>query len=103
MLNTLAIDPDYVEANLNTAAIIMNMANQALMDLNGDKSVSDADYNTRVETIKADMGKAVPYLEKALSKDPNNTNTLSNLKSYYIFIQDEDKANEIQAKLEAAR
>ncbi|PVH24450.1 hypothetical protein DC487_12965 [Sphingobacterium corticibacter] len=99
----LEIDPDYVEANLNTAAIIMNMANQALMDLNGDKSVSDADYNTRVETIKADMGKAVPYLEKALSKDPNNTNALSNLKSYYNFIQDEDKANEIQAKLEAAR
>ncbi|MFD2599374.1 tetratricopeptide repeat protein [Sphingobacterium corticis] len=99
----IEIDPDYLEANLNTAAVIMNMANKALMDLNGDKSVSDADYNTRVEKIKADMGEAVPYLEKALSIDPKNTNALSNLKSYYNFIQDEEKANEVQGRLEAAR
>lgn len=97
------IDPNYVDANLNTAALIMNGSNAELMALNDDKGLSNADYNAKVAEIKTKMGEAVPYLEKIIELQPDNTNALRNLKSYYEFVQDEAKAAEVQAKIDAVQ
>lgn len=97
----LEIDPDYIEANTNAAVVIMNAGRDKLMALNEDKSVSGEDYNTRVEEIKSEIARAVPYLEKAASLDSSNPDALRNLKNYYDFMNDEAKSAEIQAKIDA--
>lgn len=97
----LEIDPAYTDANLNVAALIMNSANQELMALNDDRSLSNADYNKKVEEIKVKMSAAVPYLENIAKAEPNNRDALRNLKSYYDFVGDEAKSAEIQQKIDA--
>lgn len=95
------IDPAYSDANLNIAALIMNSANQELMELNNDKSLSNANYNKKVDEIKTKMSGAVPHLENIVKADPNNKEALRNLKGYYDFISDEAKSAEIQQKIDA--
>jgi len=97
----LAIDPNYLEANTNAAVVIMNGGRDELMKLNEDKSVPAADYNKKVDAIKAKIARAVPYLEKAVELDSKNVDALRNLKNYYDFVNDEAKSAELQAKIEA--
>lgn len=97
----LAIDPEHVDANLNTAAAIMNMSNKSIVALSEDKTLSNEEYAKRLEELKVNMGEAVPYLEKAIEIDPSNTNALRNLKAYYDFIDDQEKSAEIQARIDA--
>ncbi|MGO1785932.1 MAG: tetratricopeptide repeat protein [Sphingobacterium sp.] len=97
----LEIDPDYIEANTNAAVVIMNAGRDELMALNEDKSVSGEDYNQRVENIKGEIERAVPYLQKASDLDPENPDALRNLKNYYDFMNDEAKSTEIQGRIDA--
>lgn len=97
----LEIDPDYIEANTNAAVVIMNAGREELMALNEDKSVSGEDYNQRVENIKGEIERAVPYLQKASDLDPENPDALRNLKNYYDFMNDEAKSTEIQGRIDA--
>lgn len=97
----LAIDPDFADANLNTAAAIMNLNNKAIVALSDDRTLSNEEYANRLEELKAKMGEAVPYLEKAIELDPSNRNALRNLKAYYDFIDDQEKSAEIQARIDA--
>lgn len=99
--NALAIDPDYLEANLNAAVVITKVNNMGIMALNDDKSLSNEEYGKKLNELKEGMGEAVPYLEKAVELDPQHIDALRTLKSYYDFIQDEEKAAEIQAKIDA--
>ncbi|MGO1649204.1 MAG: tetratricopeptide repeat protein [Sphingobacterium sp.] len=97
----LEIDPDYIEANTNAAVVIMNAGRDKLMSLNEDDSVSGDDYNQRVEDIKEEIARAVPYLQKASDLDPENPDALRNLKNYYDFMNDEAKSAEIQERIDA--
>lgn len=96
----VAIDPNYTEANLNIAALIMNSANEELMALNDDRSLSTDAYNAGVEQVKTKMSEAIPYLERVVEADPSNRAALRNLKGYYDFVQDEEKSAEMQARLD---
>ncbi len=97
----LEIDPNYLEANTNAAVVIMNSGRDELMKLNEDKSVAPGDYNKKVEGIKQQIARAVPYLEKAVELDPQNVDALRNLKNYYDFVNDEAKSAELQSKIES--
>jgi hypothetical protein len=44
---------------------------------------------------------AKPYLLKAVELNPQSPDALTNLKSYYLGIQDTNNANETQKKIDA--
>lgn len=98
----VAIDPNYSDANRNAAATIINGVRDQLNALNDDKSLSNTDYNTKVNALKEQIKEALPYLEKVVELNPADSDALRSLKGYYDFQQDEAKSAEIQAKIDAA-
>ncbi|MDH5827072.1 tetratricopeptide repeat protein [Sphingobacterium sp. SG20118] len=97
----LAIDPDYFEANTNMAITMMNGVREKLNVLNNDRTLSQAKYNEGVNKIKEEIKPALVYLTKAVELQPTNIDALTNLKNYYIFMQDEAKTSEVTAKIDA--
>ncbi|SEG31527.1 tetratricopeptide repeat protein [Sphingobacterium lactis] len=97
----IELDPNYMEANMNAAVVIMNGGREDLMKLNEDKTLKQADYDKKLGEIKTKIAVAVPYLQKAVDIDPKNVDALKSLKSYYDFINDEAKSAELQAKINA--
>ena len=95
------IDPDYLDANKNISATIINDVRDQLNALNEDKALSNADYNAKVAELKEQIKEALPYLEKVVASDPQDIDALRSLKGYYDFQQDEAKSAEIQAKIQA--
>lgn len=97
------LDPDYVDANKNASATIINNVREKLNALNDDKTLSNSDYNVKVTELKEEIKDALPYLEKVVQSNPDDVDALRSLKGYYDFQQDEEKSAEIQAKIEAAQ
>lgn len=97
----VAIDPNYADANKNAAATIINGVREQLNALNGDKTLSNNDYNRKVTELKEKIKEALPYLLKSVDLDPKDVDALKSLKGYYDFQQDEAKSNELKAKIEA--
>ncbi len=99
----VSIDANYSDANRNAAATIINGVREKLNALNDDKTLSNTDYNTKVNALKEEIKEALPYLEKVVELNPEDVDALRSLKGYYDFQQDEAKATEIQAKIDAAK
>lgn len=95
------IDPDYVEANKNASATIINSVREELNKLNEDKTLSNEDYTAKVDALKTNIKEALPFLEKVVELDANDVDALKSLKGYYDFQQDEEKSAEVQAKIDA--
>lgn len=93
------IDPNFFEANTNLAITLMNKTRERLNEVNNNRKLTQAQYNAEVDKIKADLKPVLPYLEKAVELQPKNYDALTNLKNYYVFMQDEQKTAEITAKL----
>jgi len=97
----VAIDPNYADANKNAAATIINGVREKLNALNGDKTLSNNDYNRKVTELKEKIKEALPYLLKSVELDAKDVDALKSLKGYYDFQQDEAKSNELKAKIDA--
>ena len=97
----LAIDPNYKEANTNSAVVIMNSGRDELIKLNEDKNLPVAEYNKKVAELKTKIAQALPFLLKSVELEPKNVDALRNLKNYYDFIEDQAKSDELKAKIEA--
>lgn len=95
----LEIDPNFFEANTNLAITLMNKIREKLNVVNNNRKLTQAQYNTEVEKIKEELKPVLPYLEKAVSLQPKNVDALTNLKNYYVFMQDEAKTTEVNAKI----
>lgn len=95
----VAIDPDYFEANTNLAITLMNGVREKLNKLNNDRSLTQAKYNAELEKIKSEIKPVLVNLEKAVQLQPKNIDALTNLKNYYVFMQDEAKSTEINQKI----
>lgn len=97
----LEIDPNYVDANINAGVTLINSIKDDLQAINDDKSLSNAEYNSKIEGLKEKIKPSQAYFDKVLELEPNNDSALRGLKSVYDFLQEEAKAAEIQAKLDA--
>lgn len=95
----VAMDPNYFEAVLNLGYVIMapaiDMYNAARF-LNDQKS-----YDAAMKKAVDQFNLAKPYLLKAVELNPQSPDALTNLKSYYMGIQDMNDANETQKKIDA--
>ncbi len=97
----IELDPNYFEANTNAAVTIMNQVREDINKANNDRTLKTADYNAAVTAAKDKLKPALPYLLKLVELEPKNADSLRYLKSYYDFVQDEEKSKEVQAKIDA--
>lgn len=97
----IEIDPNYTDAQVNAAVVLMNSVREELQGLNNNKTLSNVQYAAKVEELKNKIKPAEAHFTKVLEADPKNENALRGLKSLYDFLQDEAKAKEIQAKIDA--
>ncbi|SRR5690606_24445362 len=97
----LEIDPNYLDANINAGVSLINGIKDELQVINNDKTLSNTQYNAKVEALKEKVKPAEQYFSKVVEADPNNESGLRGLKSVYDFLQNEAKSKEIQAKIDA--
>jgi len=102
-LKALEIDPSYVDANINAGVALVNTIKDELAVINADKTLSNNQYNEKIKALKEKIKPSEVYFNKVIESEPNNESALRGLKSVYDFLQVEDKAKEIQAKLDALK
>jgi hypothetical protein len=100
-LKALAIDPNYLEANLNMGYVSIKPAIDMYNEANQLPTNKQKEYDAEMAkaTAQADIGK--PYLLKAVDINPKSTDALQNLKTYYLVKKDVANANATQKKIDA--
>lgn len=98
----LAIDPDYLEANINMGAAILTSGITHYNETN-NKNLPRAEYDAEMKKAYEIFDSALPYLEKAVALDPTSIIALTNLKQYYDIQDNQEKSAEIQAQIDNLR
>lgn len=100
----LAEDPNNAGALYSKGALFYNRAAQVSKEVNklaNDYSAAGtAKYNSKKAEMESYFDKALPFLEKADSLDPNDINTLIALKEIYAKKGMFDKSNAAKSRLE---
>lgn len=101
--NSLQADPTFFNSRFNLAVMVYNEAVEYIKEKNA-LGISKADQKKADElqkTIDLRLKEAQPHWERVLEADSNDRTALETLK--YIFVQTKnmDKAEEMQAKLDA--
>ncbi len=95
-------DPKYFDANFNLAAYYYNEAAEILAEAN---NMDLKEYQEKGEEIenqaKEYFERALPYLETSQSLEPDNQKVLSTLSTIYQQLNMNEKAEEIDTKLES--
>ncbi len=95
-------DSQYFDANFNLAAYYYNEAAEILAEAN---NMDLKEYQEKGEEIenkaKEYFEKALPYLETSQSLEPDNQKVLSTLSTIYQQLDMNEKAEEIDTKLES--
>ncbi|HEY4197789.1 MAG TPA: hypothetical protein VGM63_19750 [Mucilaginibacter sp.] len=95
----LEIDHNYFEAVLNLGYVSMA---PAIDHYNTARFLNDQKaYDAAMKKVNAEFEVAKPYLLKAVELNPQSSDALTNLKSYYLGIQDMTNANATQKKIDA--
>lgn len=97
----LAIDPDYVDANINLGGLILNKGIEHWNETNNKRDLTQQQYDAELAVAQGIFDQAYPYLQKAVDIDGANIIALSNLQKYYQIKDDQAKVDELQAKMDA--
>lgn len=97
----LAIDPDYVDANINLGGLILNRGIDHWNHVNNQRELTQQQYDAEIKKAHEIFDTAYPYLQKAVEIDDTNIVALSNLQKYYQIKDNQAKADELQAKIDA--
>ncbi len=93
-------DPNYFDANFNLAAYYYNQAAEILTEAN---NMDLKEYQKNGKEIEANakeyFEKSLPYLEKSEELKPDDPKVLSTLQTVYTRLGMDDKAQEIESKL----
>ena len=73
----IAIDPNYSDANLNAAVVLMNATRDDIQALNDDKKLTNSQYASKVAQLKEQVKPAEGYFMTVLNLDPKNYMDLS--------------------------
>jgi len=99
---TLELKPDYTNAQINIASLILSDEKSIVNKMN-NLGTSSQDYK-KYDELKAKRMElyknAVPYLEGALKGKPDNIEALRTLMNIYYQL-DDPKADEVKSKLKA--
>jgi len=95
----LAIDPNYLDANINLGNIVMKPAIDLFNQANGlPSNATQKQYDDLRAQADAQFDLALPYLQKAVDLDPKNNAALTNLWNYYRGKYDKAHAADNKAK-----
>ena len=103
-LKSLAIKGDYFDANYNLGALYFNKAVQMVNEANDMWKPRMSDSEAAKQKTLEDGGKAMfstalPYLEQALTVQPEDRETLRSLRDIYARVGMDDKMLEVSSKL----
>lgn len=99
---TLEINPNYINAKMNLAALILS-GEQAIIDQMNSLGSSAADNKKYDELKEQRLGlyrKSIPYLEGVLNQEPDNVAAIKTLNSMYSAIGEDAKAKAMKDKLD---
>ncbi|WP_257667110.1 tetratricopeptide repeat protein [Parapedobacter tibetensis] len=96
----LAIDANYLDANINLGGLILNKGID-LFNKTNNASLPQAEYDVEVKKAYDIFDSAFPYLEKAVELDGKSFLALTNLRKYYEIKEDKVKIDELQARIDA--
>lgn len=100
----LEIDPSLTDARLNIAAAIL-AKEAAIVEQMNSLGLSKADtkkYDELAEQRKEIYKEALPYLEKVMENNPENKEAMRTTMNIYYQLGENEKAEAIQAKLDAS-
>ena len=95
----LEIDPNYFNALYNLGALYYNKGVKQIEVANAVPANENEKYEAELKKSDQWFEKAVPYMEKCDSLQPNDEMTLESLKNLYYRLKDMDKYNAILEKL----
>ncbi|HEY5688617.1 MAG TPA: tetratricopeptide repeat protein [Yeosuana sp.] len=99
----IEIDPNYINAYINSAALVLNKEQALIDEMNGlgTSKKDDLRYD-ELRQMRQDVYKeAVPYLEKALEIDPKNISAAKTLHNIYGVTGEKDKHDALQKIVDA--
>ncbi len=99
----LAIDPNYANAAINLAGLIMNNGIVIYNSANKLDPKKVTEYQAEIKRANAEFDRSLPYLLKAVELDPKSALPLQNLKRYYLIKKDTAKADETQKRIDAIK
>jgi tetratricopeptide (TPR) repeat protein len=99
-LKALEVDPDYFDALYNLGALHYNAAVEVYNKTNDLPVSKQKEFEAGKAKYTAEFNKALPHLEKALSLQPDDRNTMISLKEIYAKLNNTAKANEMKKRLE---
>lgn len=101
--NSIRLNPEYFEGSYNLGALYVNKA----AAINDEANRLPLDETAKFDKLKAEadgyLERAMPYLEKAITLQPDDLNTLFTLKQIYARTNKPDKVKEVQEKINAAQ
>ena len=95
----IELDANYFDANYNLGALYFNQAVEIFNAANQLPPSKQKEYEAGVAKSKEQFNNALPVLEKALSLEPNDRNTMIALKEIYARTGNNAKADEMKAKM----
>lgn len=96
--SAISLDDKYIDAYYNLGALFVNQSREMkgiAGDFDGDK------YDKEMEKADLTMKKAIPHLEKVLTLEPKDKNTLTVLKTIYFNLDDMDNYNRVKKQLDS--
>ncbi|MFV0365394.1 MAG: tetratricopeptide repeat protein [Mangrovibacterium sp.] len=95
------LKPDYFDPYYNLGVIYFNRGVAQLDIANAVPASKSKLYEEEKAKANEIFKLAVPYMEKASEADPNDTYSLESLKQLYYRLNEMDKRDAVQAKLDA--
>lgn len=100
---TIALDPKYINAYINLAALILSQEESIIKEMNGLGSSKKDDLRYEELRVKRQelYKSAIPPLSKALEIDSKNLSAAKTLMNIYSIIGETAKHKELKAKVDA--
>ncbi|MEX0998260.1 MAG: tetratricopeptide repeat protein [Flavobacteriaceae bacterium] len=99
----LELDPDYVNAQVNMAVLILDQEQALIEEMNslGTSAKDNKRYDELIDQRNNMYKEAVPYLESALKARPKDANILRTLMNIYSILGEDAKFKEMKSRIEA--
>tara|TARA_B100001765_G_C19499706_1_gene338641 strand:- start:1809 stop:2237 length:429 start_codon:yes stop_codon:yes gene_type:complete len=98
----LELDPNYLNAKINVAALILSKEGPIVEEMNnlGTSAADNKRYDELKEERKQLYLEATPYLEAAIAQRGDNKELIRTLMNIYSQLGQDDKFKDMKAKLE---
>ncbi len=97
---SIALDPNYAEANLNLGGLILNKGIELYNGANKLPQSKQKEYEAMMKKANGEFDRALPYLQKATELSPKSRMAWENLRAYYQAKRNPTKVAEINKTIQ---